>query len=80
MATTLTAVALSGDRLTVAHVGDSRAYLLREGELRQLTTDQTVVQSLVDGGVSPSTRPGPIRCDRCCSVHCAAPTATSSTS
>ena len=51
MATTLTAVALSGDRLSVAHIGDSRAYLLREGELRQLTTDQTVVQSLVDGGV-----------------------------
>ena len=51
MATTFTAVALSGDRLGVAHIGDSRAYLLREGELRQLTTDQTVVQSLVDAGV-----------------------------
>lgn len=48
MATTLTAVALAGSRLTVAHVGDSRAYLFRDGRLRQLTHDQTLVQSLVD--------------------------------
>jgi PPM family protein phosphatase len=51
MATTLTAVVLTGHRLAVAHVGDSRAYLLRDGRLRQLTSDQTVVQALVDAGV-----------------------------
>lgn len=51
MATTLTAVTVSGDRLELAHVGDTRAYLLRDGRLRQLTEDQTVVQSLVDAGL-----------------------------
>lgn len=51
MGTTLTvAVSLASD-LFVIHVGDSRAYLLRNGQLRQLTRDQTVVQSLVDAGV-----------------------------
>lgn len=51
MATTLTAVTLASGRLAVAHVGDTRAYLLREGRLCPLTKDQTVVQSLVDAGV-----------------------------
>ncbi len=51
MATTLTAVALAGHHLVVAHIGDSRAYLLSDGRLEQLTSDQTVVQSLVDAGV-----------------------------
>ena len=51
MATTLTAVALVDGQFVIGHVGDSRAYLLRDGELRQLTHDQTVVQSLVDAGV-----------------------------
>jgi protein phosphatase len=51
MATTLTAVELVGDEIVVAHVGDSRAYLLHDGRLRQLTHDQTFVQSLVDAGV-----------------------------
>jgi protein phosphatase len=51
MATTLTAVALVDGHLVVGHIGDSRAYLLRDGDLRQLTHDQTVVQSLVDAGV-----------------------------
>jgi len=51
MATTLTAVALSGDgRLGIAHIGDSRAYLLRGVQLVSLTYDHSVVQSLVDAG------------------------------
>jgi PPM family protein phosphatase len=50
MATTLTAVLARNDRVTLAHVGDSRAYLLRDGELRRLSTDQTLVQLLVDRG------------------------------
>jgi PPM family protein phosphatase len=44
MGTTLTAVLVHGDELLAAHVGDSRAYLLRPGEgLSQLTTDHTLV-------------------------------------
>jgi len=54
MGTTLTAFITRGDEIHLAHVGDSRAYLLREGELRQLTEDHTVVQRLVDEGrISP---------------------------
>jgi PPM family protein phosphatase len=51
MGTTLTAAALAGDdRLQLAHVGDSRAYLLRDGTLEQLTIDHTVVGELVRRG------------------------------
>jgi protein phosphatase len=53
MGTTLTALAwLGGDppRVAVLHVGDSRAYLLRDGELRQITRDHTYVQTLIDSG------------------------------
>jgi PPM family protein phosphatase len=50
MATTLTAVLLRGDRVTLVQVGDSRAYLLRDGELGRLSSDQTLVQLLVDKG------------------------------
>jgi serine/threonine protein phosphatase PrpC len=50
MGTTLTAFLWDGARLGVAQVGDSRAYLLREGTIRQLTLDQTFVQSLVNEG------------------------------
>ena len=50
MATTLTAVLARDDRVTLVHVGDSRAYLLRAGELGRLSTDQTLVQLLIDQG------------------------------
>ncbi|MQA12242.1 MAG: serine/threonine-protein phosphatase [Pseudonocardiaceae bacterium] len=50
MGTTLTAMLWIGDRFTLAHIGDSRAYLLRTDELQQLTTDHTFVQALVDEG------------------------------
>jgi protein phosphatase len=50
MATTLTALLARGDRVTLVHIGDSRAYLLRDGELTRLSTDQTWVQLLVDQG------------------------------
>ncbi len=50
MGTTLTAALVEGRRLHVAHVGDSRAYLLRGGDLSQLTDDHTLVQHLIDEG------------------------------
>ncbi|HET7325767.1 MAG TPA: protein phosphatase 2C domain-containing protein [Nocardioidaceae bacterium] len=48
--TTITAALFDGARIGVAHVGDSRGYLLRGGELLRLTKDHTFVQSLVDEG------------------------------
>jgi serine/threonine protein phosphatase PrpC len=48
--TTLTALLWSGSRLGLVHIGDSRAYLLRDGELFQITHDDTVVQAMVDEG------------------------------
>ncbi|MFL6052300.1 MAG: PP2C family protein-serine/threonine phosphatase [Actinoallomurus sp.] len=50
MGTTLTAMLWSGGCVGVAHIGDSRAYLLRDGDLYQITRDQTLVQKLVDEG------------------------------
>ncbi|GAA4573346.1 Stp1/IreP family PP2C-type Ser/Thr phosphatase [Planotetraspora kaengkrachanensis] len=50
MGTTLTAMLWNGPRFALIHVGDSRAYLLRNGELYQITHDHTLVQSLVDDG------------------------------
>ncbi len=54
MATTLVACALRFDRLTVAHVGDSRCYLLRRGQAHQLTRDHTLVAEQVRLGIISS--------------------------
>lgn len=52
--TTVVAFLVDGARIGVAHIGDSRAYLLRDGELHRLTRDHTLVQSLLDEGrISP---------------------------
>jgi PPM family protein phosphatase len=50
MGTTLTAVVAEAGRLRLAHVGDSRAYLLRAGDLRLLTEDHTLVHRMVASG------------------------------
>jgi protein phosphatase len=50
MGTTLTAVVVDDQRVGLAHVGDSRGYLLRDRALSRLTTDHTFVQSLIDEG------------------------------
>jgi len=50
MGTTLTAILFAGNRLGLVHIGDSRGYLMRDGELNQITKDDTFVQTLVDEG------------------------------
>ncbi|MDH6143157.1 MULTISPECIES: PP2C family protein-serine/threonine phosphatase [Kitasatospora] len=50
MGCTLTALLWTGERMGLVHVGDSRAYLLRDGSLTQITQDHTWVQRLVDEG------------------------------
>src|SRR6201994_27071 len=64
MGTTLTAILFAGGRLALAHVGDSRAYLMRDGQLSQINHDDTFVQTLIDDGritperaTSPPQRP-----------------------
>jgi protein phosphatase len=47
---TLTAMLLSGSRLALVHIGDTRAYLFRDGGLFQITHDHSVTQSMVDAG------------------------------
>ncbi|KAA1420335.1 serine/threonine-protein phosphatase [Nocardioides humilatus] len=48
--TTATVALFDGHRIALGHIGDSRAYLYRAGELSQITTDHTFVQSLIDEG------------------------------
>src|SRR4051794_4027126 len=50
MGTTVSGMIRVGDSMAIAHIGDSRIYLLRDGELSQVTTDHTFVQRLVDSG------------------------------
>jgi serine/threonine protein phosphatase PrpC len=51
MGTTLTAALVQGGRAYIAQIGHSRAYLIRDGRARQITTDQTLAQALLDHGV-----------------------------
>jgi serine/threonine protein phosphatase PrpC len=51
MGATITAAWLDGSRLSIAHVGDSRAYLLRSGSLQQLTSDHSLVAEQVRRGI-----------------------------
>lgn len=51
MGTTLVAALFDSDRITVAHVGDSRAYRLRDGELAQITRDHSLLQEQIDAGL-----------------------------
>ena len=56
MGTTLTAVMVDDGEVATGHVGDSRLYRLREGELERLTTDHSLVEELVKGGkISPES-------------------------
>ncbi|MEI2777928.1 MAG: PP2C family serine/threonine-protein phosphatase [Tetrasphaera sp.] len=50
MGTTVTAVLRARNKLLIAHIGDSRGYLLRDGQLAQMTTDHSFVQTLIDQG------------------------------
>lgn len=60
MGTTLTVAGVLDRDLIIGHVGDSRAYLLRDHKLNQLTTDHTLAQALIDAGIAspgdPATR------------------------
>lgn len=50
MGTTLTAAMLEGERLLIAQVGDSRAYLLHKGHLQQITRDHSLMADLIEAG------------------------------
>ena len=54
MGTTFTAGLLCGNRLTIGHIGDSRAYLINDGQIKLLTRDHSLVEQLVESGqISP---------------------------
>lgn len=50
MGTTMTAAMLEGERLVIAQVGDSRAYLLHQGKLQQLTRDHSLMSDMIEAG------------------------------
>ena len=55
MGTTCTALVISENKLFMAHIGDSRLYMLRDGQLKQLSTDHTYIQSLIEQGILTAT-------------------------
>jgi PPM family protein phosphatase len=57
MGTTLTVAGVLDRDLIIGHVGDSRAYLLRDHKLNQLTTDHTLAQALIDAGIASPADP-----------------------
>ena len=61
MGTTLTMAYVLGSRLYLVHVGDSRCYLFRDGSLRQLSTDHTIAEGLVEAGVADDVESVPSR-------------------
>ena len=78
LGTTCVAVMRSGNKLAMVHVGDSRAYLLRDGGLTQVTTDHTFVEYLVSPAASPVSRPAATPSARCSCGSWATPRARSS--
>ena len=57
MGTTLTVAANLGRDLVIGHIGDSRAYLLRDGSFSQLTNDHTLAQAMIEAGVAERDEP-----------------------
>jgi protein phosphatase len=55
MGTTWTSAHLMAPHALVVHIGDSRAYLLHDGELRQITKDETMAQAFIDSGLDPES-------------------------
>lgn len=58
MGTTLTMAYVAWPSAFVLHAGDSRCYLLRQGQLTRITTDHTLAQKMVDAGIIPAERAG----------------------
>ena len=57
MGTTLTVGGVLGNDLIIGHIGDSRAYLLRGSQLKQVTSDHTLAQALIDAGITKPEEP-----------------------
>jgi protein phosphatase len=61
MGTTIVALLVEGDRIVVGHVGDSRAYCLRRGQLRQMTEDDTWLNVMLGAGAAANASDHPMR-------------------
>ena len=57
MGTTLTVAGALGNDLIIGHIGDSRAYLLHQDKLKQITSDHTLAQALIDAGITKPDEP-----------------------